>query len=203
MNNNRTLEEAKIDLELLDACGQGDIEQIQYLLTSPDLLINASIHDLSRMGSEAPIVACENDKIDTLKYLYFSPTLKYHACFNVFNNKKQNLPTVAFFESKSETIIELLTNNQFKNKFDLTHLDIDNLNILQHASLHNEIDIAKILILELNMNCDKYTRDWLQGNNPQNQSYVEILELIEKRDLYQKIDADLNISKIPSMKMKI
>ena len=55
-----------INKEFLDACKAGDLNQVKYLLTSPELKIHADIHAKKDLGFQ---VACGNGHLEVVKYL--------------------------------------------------------------------------------------------------------------------------------------
>lgn len=198
-NQTQELERMRVDLDLLTACSNGDIKEIKYLLTSPEI-INASIHDATRIGSEAPIVACKSNNIEILKYLFFSPDIDNHASLYITNNEKQNLPIIALLQSKEETLMSLLTEEQFKNKFDLNFTDIHNLNLFQYAVLNKRKLIIDTLVFDLNLEISEDLKNWLDGIKEENKFHKDILTILQKRNLDNILHTKLTSS---SNKMKI
>jgi len=62
--------------KLIDACKDGELDKVKYLLTSPELKIHADIHD--KLDSPLNLAVFAN-KIDVVKYLLTSDELKEHA----------------------------------------------------------------------------------------------------------------------------
>jgi hypothetical protein len=60
----------------IQACANGDLKKISYLLTSPELPIHANIHASKDQGF---ITACECKRTEVAKYLLSSTELKEHA----------------------------------------------------------------------------------------------------------------------------
>lgn len=65
-----------IDLSLTDACKEGDLEAIKFLLTSPDLSFNANINE---SDSDPIFNACDYDQMKVIDYLLTSDELNEHA----------------------------------------------------------------------------------------------------------------------------
>lgn len=65
-----------IDLSLTDACREGDLEVVKFLLTSPDLTFLANIQE----SNNDPIFqACDYGHKEIIEYLLASHELKEHA----------------------------------------------------------------------------------------------------------------------------
>lgn len=58
------------------ACNDGDLDQVRYWLTSPDLSIQADIHSGSDLGFK---IACKHGHISVVQYLLTSPELTEHV----------------------------------------------------------------------------------------------------------------------------
>ena len=66
----------KLNDEFIDACKNGDIDKVKYLLSSPELKEHADIHAFGDAGFQW---ACMNGHLEVVKYLLTSPDLKKHA----------------------------------------------------------------------------------------------------------------------------
>jgi ankyrin repeat protein len=65
-----------LDLSLTEACKEGDLEVVEFLLTSPDLMFLANINE----GNNDPIFqACDYGHKEIIQYLLTSSELKEHA----------------------------------------------------------------------------------------------------------------------------
>ncbi len=72
----KDLEQEKINEAFVESCINGNLEEVKYLLTSPELKFKADLNDPE---NEALDFACVNNHIEIIKYLLNSPELKFHA----------------------------------------------------------------------------------------------------------------------------
>jgi hypothetical protein len=71
-----------INLEFVNACKLGNINLVNFLLTSEDLLFNA---DVSTDRNQGLINACLYNNLEVMKFILNSPLLKTHADIHVSN----------------------------------------------------------------------------------------------------------------------
>jgi len=105
----------EINNEFIKACSIGDLNKVQYLLTSPEIKEKANIHYKDDDGLTN---ACENGHLNIVKYLLTSSELKEHIDLHSYSDlafiiscEKGNLQLVKY----------LLTSSDLK-----THSDIHN-----------------------------------------------------------------------------
>ena len=70
------LNQEELNKQFINACYEGRLEVVQYLLTSPELSEHANIHAEDDLGF---INACDLGHLDVVKYLLTSPELTEHA----------------------------------------------------------------------------------------------------------------------------
>ncbi len=80
----QTYDQEKLNEALIDACKEGNLHIIKYLLTSLELKEHADIHAQNDWGF---ICACENGHLDVVRYLLTSPELKDHADIHAKNDR--------------------------------------------------------------------------------------------------------------------
>lgn len=79
----KDLNEESLKNIYLSACFHGDLELVNFVLTSPTLKLHAKIHQNSDVGFSH---ACSEGHLDIIKYLLFSPNLKEHIKINTEND---------------------------------------------------------------------------------------------------------------------
>lgn len=58
----------ELNNELIEACSQGNLEKVQYLLTTPGMKEHVSINDLKHSFADAITGACENGRTEIMRY---------------------------------------------------------------------------------------------------------------------------------------
>ena len=108
----------------IDACSNGHLEIVKYLLTSKDLKEHSDIHADNDYGFRW---ACHNEKIEVVKYLLTSDELKEHADIHALNdygfrwacnNEKIEVVKYLIFDyniEKTKAIINFLNENKGKD----------------------------------------------------------------------------------------
>ena len=80
----KKLNKQKLNEQFIDACRDGHLELVKYLLTSPELKKHANIHAADDLGF---ICACEQGQLEVVKYLLASPELTEHADIHTGNDE--------------------------------------------------------------------------------------------------------------------
>ena len=186
---------------LIHASLYGHFNIVKYLLTSSHLKNHSNIHDRDKHGRTAIFHACARGYLEIVKYLLTSEDLKEIANINDTSYFGWNLLIVACKEGQLDIVKYLLT---FPNLLpNLYHIDKENKNIIMNACIYSQPHIAQYLIIDINMTIDKNTMDWLKGKNEHKTVYEDILILIEKRDLHNKLDNSIRDDKINNKKVKL
>jgi ankyrin repeat protein len=141
--NNKTMAELKLEelnKKLKDACKQGDLDNVKYLLTSPDLVQHAQIN-IEPDDWGAPLtIACENGHLHIVKYLLTSQELKKHA--NIKGEDGRAL-SEACVEGHLDVVKYLLASPDLKE-----HAEINKFSsiALKHAAYNGHLEIVKYLL---------------------------------------------------------
>ena len=80
----KKLNQKELNEQFIDACAQGQLKVVKYLLTSPELKEHADIHD---KDDEGFIWACYQGHLEVVKYLLTSPELNEHADIHAENDE--------------------------------------------------------------------------------------------------------------------
>lgn len=110
-NKYRKLSAEKINHAFIDACHDGNLNEVRYLLTSTDLKNNANIHYYDDSGLSD---ACWHGHLHVAKYLLTSPELIEHA--NLNNHEEKNCGSLlnACGAGHFEIVQYLLTSPELK-----------------------------------------------------------------------------------------
>lgn len=121
-----------INQEFIVACRIGDLEAVDYFLTSSEIPFNAEINMPEKNGFVALSVACSRNRVDVVKFLANSSKLKQKANLHIqddaaFNSAiiAENLEIINFFifdmaidKSKNiETILQMYGDYSMSSKY--------------------------------------------------------------------------------------
>jgi ankyrin repeat protein len=123
-----------INEALLNACVDGDLDKVKFLLTSPELKHNA---DINYNDNAALHQACEHNQLHIMQYLLTSPELKKHADIH---SKDDWTLTIACNEGHFDIVKYLLTSSDLKEH---SHFNVDQLRYALHIG---EFDIVDYLL---------------------------------------------------------
>jgi len=87
-----------INKEFVEACAKGNINLVEFFLTSPEIDYHPHI---SINNDHALVWACRNNHNDTVKYLLSSPKIKDHANIHA----RDDFPFKQAFNYKSEDLL--------------------------------------------------------------------------------------------------
>lgn len=142
----KNLEHRQLHTALEIACTNGSLNEVRYILTSPEIKIRI---DINVHNNNPLFLACQSGNLHIVKYLLTSPELKKHAdiysrksrCFRAICNA-QHLDIVEYLIrdykiEKNENMENYLNNkktvfcNHVKHLFEMRALN---------SSLHNELN---------------------------------------------------------------
>lgn len=166
-----------LNKDLVNACIEGELEIVQYLLSSTDLKQHADINDEDCL---AFCFACSTGNLDIVKYMLTSPELKIHVNINA----KEGEPlSWACENGQLEVVKYLLSSSDLKEHANL-HINNDNPFAAAHMNYHD--DITNFLIFGCNIERNNNIRRIL-AEKPDEQ----IDSWFKLRDLNKELNSDL------------
>jgi hypothetical protein len=172
-------EEDELHYKLMSACKKGDLTQVKYLLTSPELETHASIN-YSNDNNTALTEACWYGHLEIIDYLLTSTELKEKADIHF----RENQPLIfACYQGQLDVVEYLLTSPKLKE-----HADINARNTydcpLKNACDGEKLEVIEYLLKSEALNSDSI-RDTLNSLNF-GQHFLKIIKCFifnESRDL--------------------
>lgn len=151
--NSLNNQQEKINKELIEACKNGDLDKVRYVLTSPELSVHADIHasvseesddnDLITHLAEEPLFqAAKNGHLSIVKYLLTSSELKEHSNINIDSRPDSPLLT-ACHHNHLPIVKYLLTSPELVEHANINH---GSDNALCRAVRFERIKIIKYLL---------------------------------------------------------
>lgn len=107
-----------------------------------------------------------------------------HMSQNELNAKLLN----ACFWGHLEVVQYLLTSPELKEHADIHYKNDVGMNALKVVCVWGRLDVVQYVVIDMNTKIDEDTMSWLRGNNEQKKVYQETIRLIEKRNLYYKLN---------------
>lgn len=183
----KDLSQKELNHRYINACNQGNLEVIRYVLTSPELKHHADINTDNGFGLQA---ACEYGDLTIVKYLIHSPELKENIIING-NIDEGFLGACLLDDQRGFRLVEyLLTSPELKQHADI---NIDNGQGFIVAVNRNNLKLAKYLTSspDLTTHINPHTKDDL--------AFMLIMQnaLLEDKnlDILNYLIFDLNIQK--------
>lgn len=215
-----------IDDELIFGCGNGKLDIVKYVLTSPELSKHANIH----YENEAALtMACSHGHIEIIDYLLNSTELEDHSSHDIF---KLEIITKAVYDGQLSVIEYFLNHPKFESQaiksFNNHTLSIaagqGRLNIIKYilnnpqlkdfsdihvhkdcpfrsACTNEEIDVIKYFIFDLNIEKSIHINNWLSSKK--DAITLEIEQMFNIRDLNQNLNNELSLNKNIKNKVKL
>lgn len=84
----KNLNESELNVALMTSCRCGNLEEVKYILTSPELEFHANPQSFSHTAFN---LACSQGYLEVVQYMLTSPELKVHA--NIHANKHDYIHT--------------------------------------------------------------------------------------------------------------
>ncbi len=215
------LEDFEIDEEFTNACYDGDLDVVQYLLKTPEFEINI-IQECINHGF---FKACQNGKLSVVRYLLTDPDLYENANIHASEDNGLNW---ACSEGHLELVKYLLTSPELKEhanihapnifmracsdghvevvRYLLTSSDLkENANIhegndagFKGAFLNKKLDIIQFLVFDMNIDKTKEIENFLAEYSNEQVENMFIL-----RELNENLEKELPSDKINTKRMKV
>jgi ankyrin repeat protein len=135
-------EQERLYEELMLACRTGDLDEVKYLLTSPELDEHATINIYNYKDISSPLTeACWNGHLEVVKYLLTSPELKEKADIHFKDDQALNF---ACYQGHLDVVKYLLTSSDLTEHAKLN--DRENQKPLLNACDGEYLDIVKYLM---------------------------------------------------------
>jgi ankyrin repeat protein len=181
-----------LDLHFTQACIQGDIEKVKYLLSSPELKTHADIHTRNDIGL---INACSIGNIELVKYLVSSSELiekadvyaQENACFAEAGSRG-DIDMVKILLEGSKT-------SNFQPQAREHNHNLALLTLFETACYADNLHLVEFLISEEGIKNTKNIQ-YIVNNLAefQHQTYIRIHNIFEKVALKGNLDSSLNSS---------
>lgn len=179
----------ELSMAFIQACHNGELGKVKYLLTSNELKENADIH---YMGDVGFIAACDNGHIEIVKYLAISPELKEHANIHTINDFGF---TVACDNGKINLVKYLLNSPELESNLNVhTNFDAP----FKSACEKNQLDVIHYLICDKNIKKTKEIQKFLIEGKFEN-----IEKIFESRKLNKRLKNELYSNNADKRKLKI
>lgn len=106
--------ENELNVALMTSCRCGNLEEVKYILTSPELEIHANPQSFNHAGFN---LACSQGYLEVVQYMLTSPDLKVHA--NIHANEQDYIHTPFVHAMNAAN----------RNQLDIIHYFVFDLNI--------------------------------------------------------------------------
>lgn len=172
-----------LDLSLTEACKEGDLEVVRFLLTSPDLMFNA---DINESNNDPIFTACDYENMEIVEYLLNSDELNVHADKYFALNYCCN-----------EDKVEILEHLLLKSNLDID-LNKNNSQAFSIALAKNSDKVLKFFIFDLNLKRTDRIEELLNEYKREN-----IKSWFELREVNKELSKELNSNSTSSKKLKV
>ena len=189
----KKLNKEELNEQFIDVCENGQLEVVQYLLTSAELKEHAEIHARSYLGFR---IACRCGHLEVVQYLLTSPELNEHADIHASNN----LGFIWACENGHLEVVKyLLTSAELTEHVDI-HASNDEGFIC--ACRYGRLEVIKYLIIDMNIEKTIHIETYL-NENKDNENVQQAIELFNTRELHQKLNENIKDNKEKVRKIKI
>lgn len=181
--------------ELLNACINGNLSEVKKILTDPSHQTN--IHHQDNYQWKALFYDTRNGHLEIVKYLLTSNELSEHADINHEDDEGWNVLLCSVFYNQLEVLKYFFT-PEIKDNINIYHTNWQGENILIIAVNQNFSDIIHFLLIENNFQADEKTMQYFFNNREK-----EVLDMIQKREMYQTINQNLPSTHRSKLRQKI
>ena len=182
------LNKEELNGKFIQACQNGHLELVKYLLTSPDLKEHANINYKDDNGFKW---ACRNEHFDIVKYLTSSPDLKDKIDIHL----KNDLVFVNACANGQINVIKfLLTSPELSEHSNLSHEGF----VLAYKQ--EELEVIRFLIFDMNIEKNNKVKKLLRITpNEQIENMFKMREL--NKYLEKELNSDNNNQKNKKVKL--
>jgi hypothetical protein len=173
----------------INACTDGYLNEVEHLLTSPNLQFNVNIHTQNDAGF---LLACSNGHLDIVKYLLTSSDLKEHI--NIETNDNMGFLN-SCWRNKLKVAKYLLTSPELKEHANI-HAQKDR--AFKIACEQGNLELAQFLIFDMNIQKTWYISRYLKQN-----THEEINNYWNIRKLNDQLSKELKSNPSSEKKLKI
>jgi ankyrin repeat protein len=172
-----------LNYSLSEACREGDLEAVKFLLTSDDLMFNAQINC---ENNDPLFQACDYDRMEIIKYLLTSDELKNHA-------DKYFALKLCCEEDKIEILEFLLKNSALD-----IDIHIDNSILFELALSNKSNNVLNYLIFNENIERTSRINDLVNKyKNDQVKNWFDL------REVNKELNKDLVNNHLTTKKLKV
>lgn len=182
----------------IQACEQGDLELIKFVLTSKELKKHA---DPYLLNDSCLSIACKNNYIEIVQY--FLTTNELERIFNIHADNEKPLLTACSYGNNdivqylltSKELKEHATLNKNNNKILIAVCKSENINLLDY--LLTSSDLVSHLII------DKKIIPKLIKTTLDNHMWITTAYLINNHELFKEKINEINLKKYPVIKKQL
>jgi ankyrin repeat protein len=176
------MDQWELDQHFNDACRENNLEQIQYLLTSPDLEIHADIRNNENLGFR---LACKEGNLQIVKYLLTSPEIMVRP--DIRSRNDYGLKTAC--SNKHYDMLRFLIEDGYSFEEKDANYDI----AFKAAFNFRRPEAIQFLIYELDINKSPAIIEHIQNNPGELADKAE--HMFKVRDMNKQLEAELSVKK--------
>ena len=186
----KKMDQENLSSELINACYDGNLELVKYVLTSPELKVHSDIH---AQNDDAFIWSCSKGHLAIVQYLLISPELKEHADIHAVGDDGLKY---ACGNGHIDIVKYLLSLPDLKDNTNI--FTKENGDGFINACLNKHTEVIKYLIFDHNIEKTIYIDNYLVENKRK-----DILNMFDKRELESKLQTHLPKSQhiLPKIKL--
>lgn len=185
----------EIDCDFIEACQEGNIDLVKFLLTSPEDIPQWA--DIHAQNDDALIIACLDGHYEIVEFLLMSSQLKEH----IKANTQENDGFYWACQSKHFDICKLLLSSQLENSVELWQVQDK---ALQDAMAQQNAEVIDFLVNDLLVEKTDFIDVIISEKSLLPKKMIEHLkQSFAKRDLRDNLNKFLNVSESKINKIKL
>lgn len=199
-----SLNKEELTQEFITTCTTGNLYNIQYLLTNPDLEQHADIHGQDDLGFRN---ACLFGHLNIVRYLLTSPELTQNGIPFANIHASNDLGLLWASTGHLDVVQYLLTSPEI-TQVGGTHanLNADGDSIFQAAYTSNQTEIVHYFIFDTNIPFSQEIRECLEQDKYDPLKVEKMhnaLKMFQIRDNYNTLNQNLSVKSLNKPKNKI